>query len=261
MSSPGGWYAASCTCFFFHGLPQVRVNELMHEYGLNVRFMGHVLIQMTRGNPAHMLLLVEMIARVLKMELRAMLRRKASELKMMADDPHKSLVAAFFDLVFADSRRSEQFWNGFVCHRLVAKFGVSRETWSDFPDSLRAHVMGDTTARGHLFTLLCSMAGVVFVASAAALVASAPTTRLKSLFSYDMVQELVPVIRQLDFVAESRGSIYQARGTEHESRGFFSSAKHFYGASMTAFRSALSRSPTNSVLLRNTGEVVFKLAR
>ncbi len=53
----------------------------------------------------------------------------------------------------------------------------------------------------------------------------------------------------------------QARGTEHESRGFFSTAKHFYNASMLAYSSALSRSPCNARLLRNTGEVVFKLGR
>ncbi len=239
----------------------IRVDELLHEYGLNVRLMGLVLTHMTRGNPAHMHLLVEMVARVLKSEFRTMTRRRAQEVEMVAAEPHKALAAALFDLCFSQTPASDVFWNNLICSKLQSKFNLSRDSWSDFPENLKQHVFHDSKARTSLFNLAAQMVGVVFDEQVGRLVASEACLRLSQVVTYEMVVELVPIVRQLDFVAEARGWIYQSRGAEHESRGFFSSAKHFYGASLAAYRAALSRSPTNATLLRNIGEVMFRTAR
>jgi tetratricopeptide (TPR) repeat protein len=239
----------------------IRADELVHEYGLNVRLMGLVLTHMTRGNPAHMHLLVEMIARVLKAEFRSLTRRRSQELGMVADEPHKALAASLFDVCFAHTPASDAFWSNVVCGRLQSKFNLSRDSWSDFPENLKQHVFQDGKTRSSLFSLAAQMVGVVFDEHVGQLVASDVCLKLPKIVAYEMVVELVPIVRQLDFVAEARGWIYQARGAEHESRGFFSSAKHFYGASLAAYRTALSRSPTNATLLRNIGEVMFRSAR
>jgi tetratricopeptide (TPR) repeat protein len=238
----------------------LRINELMHEYGLNVRCLGLVLIQMTISNQAHMLLLVEMIARVLKIELRAQMRKKEAKLKLVTNEPYKALVAAFFDLIFAKTKASDTFWTGFITQKLEQKFGISKITWSDFPEYLKGHVFEREKARIKLFDLLCQMTGAVFVPQVPLMIRTA-YTKLDRIFTYETVVELKPVIKQLDFMSEARGWLYQARGGEHESRGFFSSAKHFFSASMQAYKTALSRSPVNATLLRSLGEVTFKFAR
>ena len=238
----------------------LRANELMHEYGLNVRYLGYVLMQVTIGNPAHMLLLVEMVARVIKIEARSLMRKKAADVKIVTNEPHKALIAALFDLIFAANKSSKGFWKTFIVTRLQSKFGVSKVTWGDFPDDLRTHVLGNLTARMNLYSLLCEMIGVEFEDQQGVLIKRA-CLQMQTIFSYESVKKIIPIVRQLDFVAEARGWLYQSRAAEHESRGFFSSAQHFYNASVDAYKAALSRSPVNSTILRQLGEVVFKVTR
>lgn len=238
----------------------IRVSELMHEYGINVRYLGQVMCQMNIGNPAHMLILVEMVARVIKNEHREMMRARSQQLKMVSSEPFVALTASLFNVVFCQTPASESFWSTIVSARLGSKFGCSKETWTDFPDSLKAHVFSDRAARMNLMYLLCQMIGVRFDEQCHRFVSEGKLESV-NVFSYESVRALEPVVRQMDFVAEARGWLYSARGAEHESRGFFNSARHFYSASVEAYKASLSRSPTNATILRSLGEVVFKAAR
>lgn len=136
------------------------------------------------------------------------------------------------------------------------------QTWRDFPDDLRSYMLVDGDARLQLFDLLCSYTGCVFRPSARALLTSdAACAKCLPLFAFDSCAELQPRVRQLDFVAEARGFLYQVRGAEQESRGFFQSAQYYYSASVDSYKSALLRSPTNAALLRSLGEAVLKATR
>ena len=91
------------------------LSSVLHQSGINVRYLG--LVRSHMSCPSwRSILLVEILARVLKNQLRA--RWRSIRLKSMSDGPFRSVAVQFLNLVFFPSLASSTYWQTHI-HRAV----------------------------------------------------------------------------------------------------------------------------------------------
>jgi hypothetical protein len=56
-------------------------------------------------------MLIEIVARVLKNNIRLRLRERMKKLKKPLEEPYRRLVINYMNLVFGNSENSEKYWN------------------------------------------------------------------------------------------------------------------------------------------------------
>lgn len=133
----------------FRRLPSsgAQLVEMMHECGINVRYMGLIRTATSRGHIMRLRLLTEMIARVVKSMLTERLRALSAEVAAQRRSPHADgtddagggstsahddddmwiayakCAASVFNRVFGQSHATRVFWTTTVKARLLLKFG------------------------------------------------------------------------------------------------------------------------------------------
>lgn len=87
----------------------ILMNEEMHRIGLNLRHLGEVRAQV-KSDPPRQRILIEMVARVIKDLLRAHLRHKMREVRVLSEEPFKEVVIKVFNFALGRSVQSSSFW-------------------------------------------------------------------------------------------------------------------------------------------------------
>lgn len=87
----------------------ILMNEEMHRIGLNLRHLGEVRAHV-KSDPPRQRILIEMAARVIKDLLRAHLRHKMREVRVLSEEPFKEVVIKVFNFVLGRSIQSNSFW-------------------------------------------------------------------------------------------------------------------------------------------------------
>jgi hypothetical protein len=64
----------------------------------------------------------QMCSRVVKNKLRKLLRKKMKKLKVPLEEPYRSLVISYLNLVLGDSEASEEYWNNNIKRALKRQF-------------------------------------------------------------------------------------------------------------------------------------------
>jgi len=109
------------------------ISEL-HKQGINVRHLGHVRrllgIPYGVGVAPHIkhlsrLLLVEMVARVVKSQIRLAWRQKAKTARYITDLQCKQVATEILNLVFSQSKQSKEYWVKQIKPALKEKFVYS----------------------------------------------------------------------------------------------------------------------------------------
>ena len=108
------------------------LTRFLHAEGLNVKFMGLVAHQMPQKADYMMLLLVEMVARCVKVNLNKLLRERMSQLKSAVDEPFRLLCVSFLNLVFSNTQDSKTYWEETIKPQLSQKFSVTPGLFSIF---------------------------------------------------------------------------------------------------------------------------------
>src|ERR1700733_9194086 len=90
----------------------------MHEYGINVRYLGYLRANVTQNSSIQRLILVTMISRVVKNYLRAKMR----QITATGDDVFKKVIVDYFNLILGTSSTSTFYWTSEVKLFLLAKF-------------------------------------------------------------------------------------------------------------------------------------------
>lgn len=104
--------------------------EALHSRGINVRYLGIVYTFLTPRKHQRIasrdnclaLLLLEMVVRTLKLDLRKRLRRCMQKLKEPLDEPFHRLVVNYLNVVFGSSTESTHFWETKLMQDVEAKF-------------------------------------------------------------------------------------------------------------------------------------------
>eukprot|EP01094_Clydonella_sp_ATCC50884_P028131 TRINITY_DN834_c1_g2_i1.p1 TRINITY_DN834_c1_g2~~TRINITY_DN834_c1_g2_i1.p1 ORF type:complete len:608 (-),score=212.39 TRINITY_DN834_c1_g2_i1:186-1817(-) len=109
-----------------------RLTEILHTHGINVRYLGLVYTFLNKEkesisrNNCRALLLVEMIGRVLKNDLRTRMRQQMQSLRKPLEQPYRRLVLNYLNLVFGSAPSSSRYWDTKLKNDLVKKFNGLR---------------------------------------------------------------------------------------------------------------------------------------
>lgn len=110
----------------------VKIPEVVHAKGINIRHLGRIR-KRTCNIFARTFLLIEMVVRVVKCEVRYQLRQRARELRNPFEEPFKRLVIDILNRVLATTPESDHYWNTTIKKKIVTKFpeALSEEEMRD----------------------------------------------------------------------------------------------------------------------------------
>jgi Clustered mitochondria len=236
------------------------VTERLHRCGVNVRWAGLVRVHMSHGLAAT-LVLEEMLARVIKCEIRASLRGHVKSLRRFDEDALKQLALHQFNLVFGGSpqcwlRIRDLLRVKFECALRPAE--VSR--WFH----LRAGVN-----MMRLFVAVQRKTGIQFTADSAGalrahfeLLRAAPqwSDALGGPFDHHHIKALQSTVKRMQCMPRIEGdSLYmiaELKKTEHPR-----DAHRHYMFAHNRYQVSLSGKPDDAAGLANWGNVLVGIAR
>ena len=105
-----------------------RLTQLLHSEGINCRHLGLVytvlnnIAESAAKSNCRALLLMEMVARVAKNDLRKRMRIMLNQVKRPLEQPFRNLVINYLNLVLGDSSISNDFWANHLQPAMVQKF-------------------------------------------------------------------------------------------------------------------------------------------
>eukprot|EP01133_Synstelium_polycarpum_P016333 gene16333-19429_t len=106
----------------------VHIPEQFHRHGINMRWLGHMLIAVD-DREAGFVLLIEAIARVVKNDLRKRLRETMKSFKQPLSAPYIQLTTNFLNMVFGESTApgfsTDEFWDTLMESELRSKFYIN----------------------------------------------------------------------------------------------------------------------------------------
>ena len=98
-----------------------RIKDVFHAKGVNLCFIGVVRFYV-HTDAIKMLLLIEMIARVIKIVARERIRNKMRELRVPLEQPYRRVVIDYLNTVFGNGADSRAYWAGSLKRRLHKSF-------------------------------------------------------------------------------------------------------------------------------------------
>ncbi|KYQ93681.1 Rab GTPase domain-containing protein [Tieghemostelium lacteum] len=105
----------------------VHIPEQFHRQGINMRWIGHMMVIMDDRDSCFVLL-IEAIARVLKNDLRKRLRESMKKYNQPMSAPYIDVTTKFLNMVFGSCTlpdyNSEEFWEQTVKNELASKFYI-----------------------------------------------------------------------------------------------------------------------------------------
>jgi len=105
-------------------LDRTSIGEAMHRLGVNMRYLWHVLNNV-RDTTSKKMIYLEMVSRLLKVNIRKRLRALSEQLQQPLEVPYRQVVLDYFNLVFGYSAASCEYWKSSICVQLMEKFGFT----------------------------------------------------------------------------------------------------------------------------------------
>jgi tetratricopeptide (TPR) repeat protein len=107
----------------------VKIVEFLHRRGVNLRHMGLVLARVPTGNSVDAencarLLLIEAVSRIIKRDIRRLLRDKLRQLSHPSEVPFRRVVVKHLNLVFGSGERSRRYWHDTMPRQLASKYAI-----------------------------------------------------------------------------------------------------------------------------------------
>lgn len=127
---------------------------LLHKFGINLRYLGYLYCLFTQERLKYNCIGFQMIARTLKNILRAKLRAKRG----MAEESYRQVIVEFFNLVFGEDERSDEFWEHAMPIHLRLKYGPFAFAFSPTENTNLKFILGKLA----LFQMLQEYTGVRF---------------------------------------------------------------------------------------------------
>lgn len=93
------------------------LSAVMHSHGINMRYLGCVRVLVDSPH-LRSFLLMEMLSRVIKNDVRALLRSMVS----LSDADQRKRIVDYFNIIFGECDNSAFFWSSIIKTRLQAKF-------------------------------------------------------------------------------------------------------------------------------------------
>lgn len=105
-------------------LLDLEVTEIIHTYGVNVRYLG-LLYKFAKNESARSLLLIEMVKRVLKIYINQQIRTLSKRVHVIIEEPTRLLVTDILNRVFGlPSNRDSPLWRKVIATGLLHTFSL-----------------------------------------------------------------------------------------------------------------------------------------
>lgn len=242
-------------------LTEFRLTETIHSVGINCRHIG-LLRRFTEDPEFKRIMLIEMLARVIKNNLRFKLREKMKVLRLPLEEPYRSvnfnyewprinnlyrrLVIDYFNLVFGNNKNSDSYWNDFLKKDLLINFPSSLHTAEAKKDhNLKPRVlelkkvsdMIDQTFIHCLFEKVRKMMALAF------------TNRqynfnLEQPFDDTDLDGIGERVKHMNIMAHAQGFFYHMKGLINRVDDPLNAQK-FYETAIGKFEEALDANPNN----------------
>ena len=83
------------------------------------------------------MVLIEMIARIVKNDLRKVLRKVSYQQKHVVDEPYRMCLLQHLNVVFSSNENSFEYWNNHIVKKLKDDFQISPKNYKHFPKNLK----------------------------------------------------------------------------------------------------------------------------
>ena len=199
---------------------QANLKEILHENGVNLRYMG--LLRVEINNPIlRNLFLVEMIARIIKHNIRELMRNQLKKWHIPLEHACRQTVIDHLNVIFGCHDESEQYFRTNILNKLFANFSF-KLLHPEEGNQLKATLEGEDLCL--LFRLVQKMTALRFTENAMKEFSSDPNVyKFKKPFHNTELEEIDVCIRHLNIVALAQGYVLKmsARakpGTENSIR-------------------------------------------
>jgi tetratricopeptide (TPR) repeat protein len=236
------------------------LQSVLHSRGANLRYLG-LLRSHVRDPELRDLILVEMVARVVKTELREKMRAVLQQSVLPLEDPRRQAVISHLNVVFGNSDQARLYWGEHLKTRLMDKFerALSAEELKPTYD-LKQSLCKDGGMESKLFLRVQQIMGLKFIPSVMREFSKPSTSGDADVFnSYtpfdetDM-EELGCRVKHLNIVERALGYILKTKARKH---GIDPNARRrLLKQAMSKFDAALESDPDNKGTLRNYSDVL-----
>lgn len=235
----------------YHAIDHYAWLGLLHSHGINYRHMGSLRKLVLRlpptpnytGLDTATLILMAMIARVVKNQLSCIMRAqvKSHSQSIPGDQMLKQVAAAFFNMVFGNSKGTQNFWDTTLKYKLSEYFPNSLTD-----AELRAPDFGENIKKTEL---VCSL--FIYTVKLCGLrLRSSAVEQFKDKQSFDFAEPLHESdIEEIKERVQSMSVAAFAEGYSMQMKAMYSSnqheAKRLYRLSLDKFKTALDMEPGN----------------
>eukprot|EP00029_Vermamoeba_vermiformis_P008493 TRINITY_DN3992_c0_g1_i1.p1 TRINITY_DN3992_c0_g1~~TRINITY_DN3992_c0_g1_i1.p1 ORF type:complete len:924 (-),score=198.60 TRINITY_DN3992_c0_g1_i1:32-2803(-) len=229
-------------------LTEFRLTETIHSVGVNCRHIG-LLRKNTQDPEFKRIMLIEMVARVIKNNLRFKLREKMKVLRLPLEEPYRRLVIDYFNLVFGNTKNSDSYWDDFLKKDLLINFPASLHTAEATKDhNLKPRIVDvkvsdvvDQKFMNCLFEKVRKMMALGF------------TNRqynfnLEQPFDDTDLDAIGERVKHMNIMAHAQGFFYHMKGLINRVDDPLNAQK-FYETAIGKFEEALDANPNNKEIL------------
>src|SRR3990167_11307817 len=242
----------------------VQLCNYLHSNGINLRYLGELRNQTLLHGDDYWasLLLIEMVSRVIKDEIRCMLREKMKEIKHPGEGAYKREIVARLNILFGNTRNSLLHWNTRVYPVLLEKYEIySSNKQHSFGRSLKEEVssieIGRVNGRWLLLRRISEYLGIEFANKT--WLANANTS--EKLFSYRKpfeetdFSEMKDIVKSLDMIAHATGFVLKMKALLSGST--LDERKRLLFLAIESFQKALASNPGNASCLYNLADCLM----
>jgi tetratricopeptide (TPR) repeat protein len=261
-----------------------KLTQLLHSHGINMRHAGRVLqlvrarlgdrkhrMQASELNDLQLLLMVEIVARCVKNQLRLLQRERMREIRVPLEQPYSKLVVDQLNVVLGRSSRSVQHWSGSLKALMVDAFSSKAGlTASELEPAhnLKASFV-ETAVRGEahplslLFLRVTQCLGLRFEPRLIdELLRSAAPRRLETPQPFDEIDllDIGDRVKHMNIVVMAQASMFKMQGKVARARDPVV-ARTYFQRSIAKFEEYLVSMPNNKLALINLAEALFYLQK
>lgn len=232
--------------------------QSLHAAGINIRYIGLVRSHLESSEIYwRHVLLVEMISRVIKQNIRTKLRDMSKNLKQPGDEPYKQTVITELNLIFSKRKTSIYYWKVTLKEQLIKKFGSkslsSKELENEY--SLKTSITGkyesELDGRSRLFKLLCDYLGLEFAASTYNSCLENPNVfDFQKPFDETDLVDIRETMKYTNIAIHSEGFVLKMKAAKKSKE----EATRLYNLAIDRFKMALASNPDNKNSLRNLAD-------
>lgn len=276
------------------------LSSLLHQHGINVRYLGLLLeslvgadfLSRNKSSAVGFLALLddeasvkryglttpsriddcdlrlpdyvalEMVARVVVQEMRAMLRRKMEELRVPVDEPFKGVVVTLLNATFGLSKEALDFWGDTLLPGVLAKFGFDLTLLYHNVPSVRKALFQRRDATLVLWSRIRDIMGLVFSPTVRDLMRlDATVFDVAVIFDVADVVHLGDRVKTLDFISSARAYLAAQEARRFEEAQLWQAAHQAWATAVHHSRDALRDQPNDPVRLALAAQCHLHCAR